>query len=154
EPVRVELDEFVAKRLLATGTDENGNALNGVAHEAFLSAWPPLAEAIRADVSALRARRAEGQAADEWEGSKRPRRRLWEGNQLAGAVDATGAHFQRVGSSERPRERGLPGLPLLRSQVLVTDRIGLSPQARNFLRSSIRWDRWRRGRGITILSTL
>ncbi|HEX2301615.1 MAG TPA: toll/interleukin-1 receptor domain-containing protein, partial [Pseudonocardiaceae bacterium] len=39
-----ELDAFVARRLLTTDTD-NGTAVIGVAHEAFLSAWSPLAQA-------------------------------------------------------------------------------------------------------------
>jgi len=42
--------------LLNTDTD-HGAVVLGVAHEAFLSAWPPPAEAIAANVTALRARR-------------------------------------------------------------------------------------------------
>ncbi|MGH3697391.1 MAG: toll/interleukin-1 receptor domain-containing protein [Pseudonocardiaceae bacterium] len=56
-PVLTELDAFVARRLLSTDTD-HGAVLISVTHEAFLSAWPPLAEAIMASASALRARRA------------------------------------------------------------------------------------------------
>ena len=37
-----------------------------VAHEAFLSAWPPLAAAIAANATALRARRRIEQAAADW----------------------------------------------------------------------------------------
>jgi energy-coupling factor transporter ATP-binding protein EcfA2 len=64
EHVITELNAFVARRLLTTDTD-NGTAVIGVAHEAFLSAWPPLDEAITENVSALRARRAVEHAATE-----------------------------------------------------------------------------------------
>ncbi|MGQ0779318.1 MAG: toll/interleukin-1 receptor domain-containing protein [Pseudonocardiales bacterium] len=69
--VVTELDAFVARRLLSTDTD-NGTVVIGVAHEAFLSAWPPLAAAIRDNVSALRARRAIEHAAAEWHANHRP----------------------------------------------------------------------------------
>lgn len=62
EPVAAELDVFVARRLLTTDTD-NSRVVIGVAHEAFLSAWPPLAQAIAENVSALRARRSVEHAA-------------------------------------------------------------------------------------------
>jgi conflict system STAND superfamily ATPase len=55
-PVQVELDAFVAHRLL-TINELEGTVLLSVAHEAFLTAWPPLAEAISAAGSALRMRR-------------------------------------------------------------------------------------------------
>ena len=66
----------------------------GVAHEAFLSAWPPLAEAITAASTALRARRQIEQAAADWaEHGQRPER-LWERGQLAAALADTGARLQ------------------------------------------------------------
>ncbi len=133
EPVTRELDVFVARRLVTTDTD-NGGVVVGVAHEAFLSAWAPLAQAIRQNVSALRARRAVEQAAAEWNDYGRPPVRLWERGQLAAAVTDTGAH------------------PL--SGDLVTDRVELSLTARTFLRTSVRRDRVRRGRAITALSVL
>lgn len=42
----------------------------------------------------------------------------------------------------------------IQAQDLVTDRVDLSPTARTFLRASIRRDRVRRGRTITVLSVL
>ncbi|HEU0087778.1 MAG TPA: TIR domain-containing protein [Pseudonocardiaceae bacterium] len=98
-PVRSELDCFVARRLLTTDTD-HGTVVLGVAHEAFLSVWPPLAEAIAANVAALRARRAVEHAATEWHQSGRPRNRLWSGGQLAAAVTDTG----RVDISPKARD--------------------------------------------------
>jgi hypothetical protein len=49
EPVTRELDAFVERRLMTTDT-ENGRVVVGVAHEAFLSAWEPLAQAVDAGV--------------------------------------------------------------------------------------------------------
>ena len=133
EPVIREVDVFVTRRLLTTDTD-HCSVVVGVAHEALLSAWFPLAEAITAAASALRGRRMVEQAATEWRDEAHSAVRLWERGQLAAAVAATGAHFH--GSD------------------LVTDLVDLSPTARAFLRTSIRRDRVRRGRTITVLSVL
>jgi AAA ATPase domain len=133
EPVARELDAFVTRRLLTTDT-HNGSVVMGVAHEAFLSAWAPLAQAIEENATALRARRAVEQAAIEWHDEGRPPARLWERGQLAAAVADTGAH--------------------LRAGGLATNRVELSSTARVFLRASIRRDRLRRGRTITVLSVL
>jgi Novel STAND NTPase 1 len=64
EPVTRELGVFIARRLLTTDT-HNGTVVVGVAHEAFLSAWPPMVQAIEVNSSALRARRMVEQAATE-----------------------------------------------------------------------------------------
>ncbi|MBV9011481.1 MAG: TIR domain-containing protein [Pseudonocardiales bacterium] len=133
EPVTRELDAFITRRLVITDT-ESGTVVIGVAHEAFLSAWAPLAEAIEENASALRARRAVEQAATEWDDGGRLPARLWERGQLAAAVADTGAR--------------------LHAGDLLTDRVELSPIARAFLRTSIRRDRARRGRALTVLSVL
>ncbi len=150
-PVVADLDAFVAARLLTTDTD-NGAVVIGVAHEAFLSAWPPLAKAITANVTALRARRAVEHAATEWDGHGRPASRLWGGDQLAAAVADTGARIRSGGtpSSRQGPSRWLPR----RHQVLVTDRVDLTVKARGFLHVSIRRDRSRRRRVISVLSVL
>jgi Novel STAND NTPase 1 len=93
EPVIRELDAFVERRLVTTDTD-NGAVVVGVAHEAFLSAWAPLAQSIEENASALRARRAVEQAATDWDIKGRPSVRLWERGQLAAAVGDTGAGIQ------------------------------------------------------------
>jgi WD40 repeat protein/energy-coupling factor transporter ATP-binding protein EcfA2 len=128
-----ELDAFVTRRLISTDTD-NGRVVVEVAHEAFLSAWPPLAQAIEENASALRARCAVEQAAAEWNDDGRLSVRLWERGQLAAVVADTGARVQ--------------------SRNLVTDRVDLSPTARTFLRASIRRDRARRRRAVSVLSVL
>ena len=133
ELVIQEGDAFVGRRLVTTDTD-NGSVVVAVAHEAFLSAWAPLAQAINENVSALRARRAIEQAATEWNNEGHPPTRLWERGQLAAAMTDTGVHLQ--------------------AHNLITDRVELTPTARAFLRASIRRDRFRRGRAITILSVL
>jgi hypothetical protein len=127
------LEPFVTRRLLITDTD-NSSVVVGVTHEAFLSAWAPLAQAITTNVSALRARRVVEQAAAEWDDEGRPSARLWERGQLATTVADTGAHIQ--------------------AHELVTDRVELSPTARTFLRASIRRDRYQRRRTVTVLSVL
>jgi WD40 repeat protein len=133
EPVTRELDAFITRRLVITDT-ENGTVVAGVAHEAFLSAWAPLAQTIGENVSALRARRAVEQAAAEWNTAGRPPARLWEHGQLAAAMADTDARIQ--------------------AGDLVTNRVELSPVAMAFLRTSIRRDRARRGRALTVLSVL
>ncbi|MEO7193836.1 MAG: TIR domain-containing protein, partial [Pseudonocardiaceae bacterium] len=150
-PVLTELDAFVTTRLLTTDTS-NGTVVIGVAHEAFLSAWPPLAQAIAVNASALRARRAVEQAATPWREHGRPRQRLWSGGQLAAAVTDTGARTC-AGSASPPvpgLSRWLPGV----RRVLVTDRVDVSSTAREFLYTSIRRDRSRRRRALTVLSVL
>ncbi len=152
DQVCTELDAFVAHRLLSTDS-ANGTVVIGVAHEAFLSAWPPLAQAITQNVSALRARRAVEHAATAWQDSARPPARLWTGGQLAAAVADTGVRLgtgrARTGAPpKRGTARWVPG----RRQVLITHRVTLSPQARDFLHASIRHDCRRRRRTITVLS--
>ena len=155
-PVATELDAFVERRLLMTD-DANGSGVIGVAHEAFLSAWSPLHDAIVASASALRARRAVEHAATAWHDQGRPSSRLWGGGQLAATVDDTGAHI-RPGpappNTAPPPTRGPTHWLPRRHRVLVTDRVDLSVTARDFLHTSIRRDRSRRRRAITVLLVL
>jgi energy-coupling factor transporter ATP-binding protein EcfA2 len=132
DAVCTELDVFVARRLLSTDS-VNGTVVIGVAHEAFLSAWPPLAQAIGQNVAALRARRAIEHAATEWHHHARPPARLWSGGQLAAAVTDTGAHFsgEPPQASTSPTHRRARWVPR-RRRVLLTDRVALSPGARDF----------------------
>ncbi|MGH3913011.1 MAG: AAA family ATPase, partial [Pseudonocardiaceae bacterium] len=154
DQVVTELDTFVARRLLTTDSD-NGTVLIGVAHEAFLSAWLPLVEAITASVSALRARRTVEHAAAGWHNSGRPPSRLWGGGQLAAAVADTGARIRTRTALANPGPRQGPARWLPRHhRVLITGRIALSPMARDFLHTSIRRDRYRRSRAIIVLSVL
>ena len=151
--VCTELDAFVTRRLLSTDSD-NGTVVIGVAHEAFLSAWPPLAQAIAQNASALRSRRAVEHAATEWHDA-RPPGRLWTGGQLAAAVTDTGTRLRTAEApAGAPRVQRPSRWVPRRRQVLATHRITLSPQARDFLHASIRHDRRRRRRTITVLSIL
>ena len=95
DPVAAELDAFVARRLLTTDLDD-GHVVVGVAHEAFLSAWPPLAEAITAAVDGAAgppARSSRPPPTGPTHGQ--PPDRLWERGQLAAALADTGARRRR-----------------------------------------------------------
>jgi energy-coupling factor transporter ATP-binding protein EcfA2 len=157
-PVATELDAFVEHRLLTTDDTNNGGGVISVAHEAFLSAWPPLRDAIAASACALRARRAVEHAATSWHENGRPSSRLWGGGQLAAAVADTGVHFH-IGQAPPHVPPPSPRCGLVRwlphrHRVLVTDRVDLSLTSREFLHTSIRRDRFRRRRAVTVLSML
>lgn len=163
-PVAADLDVFAAGRLLTIDSGDNDETVIGVAHEAFLSAWPPLADAISANVSALRMRRAVEHAAAEWDAADRPVTQLWERNQLAAALTDTGACLRttrRAAGVQLDDERRAapvrtrwPGLLPARTRVLTADKVELSPRARRFLHASIRRDRRRRARALSIVSVL
>jgi formylglycine-generating enzyme required for sulfatase activity/energy-coupling factor transporter ATP-binding protein EcfA2 len=168
-PVAAELDVFITHRLLATDT-EHGEVVIGVAHEAFMSAWPPLASAIAAAGVALRARRAIEEAAADWDNAGRSPDRLWERGQLAAALIDTGTHLEPVHHGLDPQEptpsppaaaaqrhawvpsarRLLPG----RVATITSDKVDLSPTGQAFLHASIRRDRRRRARTTAVLSML
>jgi WD40 repeat protein len=161
--VRTEMDAFVARRLLVTDMDDGGHAIVAVAHEAFLSAWPPLAAAIATAAAGLRARRDIEHAAIEWERTGRTSQSLWESNQLAAALSATGARLQWTArKSRRPGGAAdAPASPQMSStwfpnatRVLTTQHVHLSSVGRTFLQSSVTRDRGRRRRASTILSVL
>jgi WD40 repeat protein len=157
--VQAELEVFTDRRLLTAGRAEQGGLVIEVTHEAFLTSWPPLLAAIEATRAALRARRAVELAAAEWDDAGRPSIRLWERDQLAAAVADTGARraaqpANRVPSAQpRSKWSQLAG-QLTRPRALVTGKVELSPRARDFLYRSIRKDRSRRRRTVTVLSVL
>ena len=151
-PVLTELDAFLTARLLTTDTT-NGTVVIGVTHEAFLSAWSPLAHAITTNATALRARRALEQAATHWHEHGCSPQRLWSGGQLAAAITDTGARISAGGASPPVPGGSSRWLPRARG-VLVTERVDTSPTAREFLYTSICRDRSRRRRALTVLSVL
>ena len=124
-----ELDAFVARRLLDSDSDGDAPVVE-VAHEEFLTAWPPLSAAITDRAAGLRARRDIELAAEEWAATGRPVNHLWEGARLATAMAATGA--------DRPTSRS----------------IALGPTSAKFLRASRRHDTFRRRRLVAVLSVL
>lgn len=122
--VESDLDPFVDRRILVTGEDGDQPTI-GVAHEAVLTAWAPLATAIREARVALRARDAVDEAARRWAQEDRPAERLWEQGQVATARNDLG----------------------MRSWGHVrSDRVALSEEAAEFLRLSTRRNRYRRTR--------
>ena len=133
DTAEAELRPFVDRRLLITESEDDHPVI-GVAHEAFLSAWPPLRAAIASTAAGLRARNAVEQAAHRWEQDHRSAVRLWERGQLAAALTDTGVTYRRSG--------------------MIGGRVELSPLASRFLEASVRHDRRRRQQTIVVLSTL
>ena len=144
-PVRMELDAFIAQRLLTT-SEREGIVLLAVAHEAFLTAWPPLVQAITSAESALRMRRMLEQATAEWEKEGRSSSFLWGGGRLAAAISESEAQLRRV----HPIQPGGGALPTGRLRALHTrheltsGRVELNLPIRAFLRASIRHQQFRR----------
>lgn len=122
---------FVARHLLTTD-GENGAVEIRVAHEAFLTSWPPLAEAIVSSATALRARHQAERAASEWANDDRPTQRLWERSQLAAVIEDTGVR--------------------IRSRTLATPLVDLNPTAAEFLYLSRRRERIRRHRAVLAIA--
>ncbi|UOY03819.1 toll/interleukin-1 receptor domain-containing protein [Blastococcus sp. PRF04-17] len=158
--VAAAFDAFIARRLLVTDREAD-RVVVGVAHEAFLSAWPPLRDAIDGASVALRARRGVELAAEEWLVDGRPPRKLWERGQLAAAVADTGVHLEPepgAGAVEGGGPRASVRLPWkpwpFRRRTLLSERVALSTAAGEFLTRSIVRDRWLRGRTTIGLSVL
>jgi WD40 repeat protein len=141
--VAAELDAFVDRHLLTTqpGHGADTRSTVEVAHEAFLTGWPPLAAVIDRESSALRARRRIEQAAGDWAERGGGAGGLWEGAQLAGVMHDVGARVRRSGLGRS-------------AAALNTDRVQLSPAGRRFLLASELRDRRRRRQGIAVLSVL
>ena len=144
---------FVERRLLVTATAPDGRTTVGVAHETFLSAWPPLREAIAREATALRARGAVEEAARDWDDRKRPADRLWEKGRLSAALADLGARLEPAPPSadDAPaRPSGFPGRP----RTVVSDQVTLDLVSRRFLHASVRRDRFLRSRLVTVLTVL
>ncbi|MGH3869676.1 MAG: TIR domain-containing protein [Pseudonocardiaceae bacterium] len=143
-PVRAELDAFIAHRLLTTSKREE-TVLLGVAHEAFLTTWPPLVQAISAAGAALRMRRMLEQASAEWENAGRSTSFLWEQDRVAAAVSETGAQLCRF-TPTIPGGQDATGhlRALLGRREVTSGRVELGPAVRAFLHASIRHQQRRR----------
>lgn len=148
-----ELDAFVARRLLVADRD-GARATITVAHEAFLSTWSPLAEAITTHAAALRARASVVPVAAEWTQSGRPQANLWEGGQLAAAVSSMGVRLSRRAPppEDAPRPWWRPWS--LWPGLVVPEQVGVTAAVQEFLRASVRRDTIRRGRASAILAVL
>lgn len=116
-----ELGPFVERRIMVTSEDGVEPTI-GVAHEAVLTEWPPLAAAIQEERAALRGRDAVVEAARQWAQDSKRDGRLWERGQVANAR----------------RDLGMPSWGPVRS-----DRVALPDQAVEFLRRSARRNRFR-----------
>ncbi|MCE6999105.1 TIR domain-containing protein [Saccharothrix sp. S26] len=76
--VRAALEVFVDHRLLTVDGDQVG-----LAHEALLTAWPPLDELLTEHSSALRTARVIERAAADWVAADRSETYLWDADRLA-----------------------------------------------------------------------
>ena len=85
EPVRRELDAFVDHRLLTVDADESTVWVE-VSHDAVLSSWAPLAQAIRDAAAGLRARQTVEQAAADWTQAGHSDAYLWERDRILAAT--------------------------------------------------------------------
>ena len=142
EPVRRELDAFVDHRLLTVEV-EDGRAWLGVSHEAVLSGWAPLAQAIGDAAAALRARQTVEQAAADWTQAGRRDAYLWERDRILAATALLAAPLptdRPPPTSAQPRllrrRRSVPGNP---EHGLPTDgQVSLSPVGAAFLHAGLR----------------
>jgi WD40 repeat protein len=139
-PLRAALDVFVNRRLLLSGTDDDGQIWLTVAHEALLTGWRPLDTATVDITAALRTARVIEQAAADWNDAGRPEHHLWDTERLTTARTTLG---MAADSPETP--------PI----------VELDEEARAFLDAAERRvaaiedsERRRRTRTLTVLSTL
>jgi WD40 repeat protein len=116
------LEPFLHRRLLGTievpGRDGRGEVVVGVAHEAFLTAWAPLDDAIRRDPIALRAQRRVERAARAWAAAGGPARLLWSGSQLTGAGADLGVRLRRTALEVARTELDALSVRFLRASLL------------------------------------
>ena len=153
-----ELAAFTARRLLTTDTESVGPVIS-VAHEAFLTTWQPLSSAIIDHRAALRSRRAVEAGAVEWEASGRHQDRLWDRGRLAAALnDLDEASESTIHSPSKvfnaSRSGTSPTRNTRRRRLPAAVIAELSQRGRDFLTASIRADRRRRARAISILTVL
>ncbi|MBL7487977.1 TIR domain-containing protein [Frankia sp. AgB1.9] len=94
-----DLDAFLERRLLTSDTVDDAPVLT-VAHERFLTAWPPLARRISDEATALRTSADLDAAAREWERLDRPTSHLWEPARVELVTGPT-ARFGRVAQRAR-----------------------------------------------------
>jgi TIR domain len=83
--LRAAFEAFVARRLLITGI-ENSRVWITPAHQAFLTAWPPLEAAIADKISALRIALSIERGAADWVAAGRPNSFLWDKERVASAL--------------------------------------------------------------------
>jgi WD40 repeat protein len=135
EPERAAVAVFVERRLLTTATDED-RCWVGVAHEALLTSWQSLADAITAQAAALHAARSVEQAAVEWDRAGRPDDHLWERGRVGEArralapadLGAAAAAFLRAGQRHGDRVR-FRAVALLSVALLLVSGGGLAAVA-------------------------
>jgi len=111
-PEQAAFTPFVDHRLLTTAGGDDGRSV-GVAHEALLTTWQPLAAAIDERRVAMHTARLVEEAAAEWDRAGRPDAHLWERGRVVQARHVLGpadlstaaAAFLRAGQRRGDRVR-------------------------------------------------
>ena len=141
------VDAFVRRRLLGTLADAISKTGDtkvwvGVAHEAFLREWRPLATLIDTHRAALAMRVAVEEAARKWEASGRKTSYLWHRDRLAGAMSTIGASFRRP--SHSPFRNSRTAVKFFGRPVVVDGSlVDLTTEAHEFASASFKRNRRR-----------
>jgi hypothetical protein len=143
QPLRVALQVFIDRRLLASDSDDGGRVWLTVAHEALLTEWHPLDLATAEITNALHVARTVEQAAAEWTSAGRSEYYLWDDKRLT----ATRTTLGMTGNSDR--DPAPPPLVELNDQALAF--LDATAQRVHAIQQR---ERRRRTRTITVLSTL
>ncbi|ANZ41776.1 hypothetical protein BBK82_43410 [Lentzea guizhouensis] len=125
----VDVSEFVLRRLLVVTSDDDGGRWVEVAHEALLTGWPPLRDAISDRSAALVAARSVEKAADEWRENESDDF-LWSGERLTTT------------------------LKTLRPDHAAGAVVDVSPAAQSFLDAGVRRNRRGRSRRIALIAVV
>jgi WD40 repeat protein/energy-coupling factor transporter ATP-binding protein EcfA2 len=127
---RAALQVLVDQRLLVVDSHAGAETV-AVVHEALLTAWSPLRNAIDDQLVALQAARTVEQAATEWQRDRRPDDYLWGPKRVAGALANLGspAEAETTGAATMPHrfavhldERARQFLEASVAQVRTTQR--------------------------------
>lgn len=129
DALTVDVAEFVTRRLLVVTSDDDGGRWIEVAHEALLTEWPPLRDAISERSTALIAARSVERAADEWH-QHQSDDFLWSGERLATTLNA------------------------LRPDHVSAPAVDVSPTARSFLDAGVRRNRRGKNRRLVLIGVV
>lgn len=154
---KAEIDTFIRRRLLITRTEHIGGDAPadetvsvGVAHEAFLREWPPLAKMIESRRAALQMGTTVEDAAAAWVASGRHRSYLWDRTRLASGIATLGATIRRLPVFRiAPRRIRVAGPMVLDNPI-----VDLSSRAMEFVAVSARRNQQRRRRATTTVAAV
>jgi WD40 repeat protein len=149
-PQRRALRAFEARGLLIFD-DQDGVLVAAIAHDKFMTAWPPFAKRLAASEATMRARRDIDDAAMRWNAHARRPDDLWSRRRLAAAAADVGVSVRELTGTHWLADRWRPARP---------DRVrrpGWSPPdepTRSFLAASERQSRRTQVRVVGVLAAL